>query len=173
MIIAIVEFIAIVVLVILLFIAKNPPVDPLDEYGSLDEYCQIYEDERCEEETYDETDDYANLYIDHEVFGDSFLNTYARILKSEPIPLDSFYSFVILSEYYTDKHSDNLITGENNPTTYYASSREIETNQYLYPGNVLRTIKIDIPEEGCATFDFSADFSLLQYYHLEEGACDA
>lgn len=170
------ELILIVVFLILYLTTKNRSFDPIaDDDYSLHEYCQIYDDkERCENEDYYEweADDSLGFYIDPEIYGDAFSKTYVNILNEVPISRDDFSNFIVLSEYYTDEYFEDPISGENEPSTYYASIREAKTDSYLYPYNLTRSIDIDIPNEGCAVFNFSVDFSSLKSYELKEESCD-
>ena len=168
------ELIPIVIFLILYLTTKNRSFDSIaDDDYSLHEYCQIYEDERCEE-NYDESEDdnFSNFYIDPEIYSEAFLKTYANILNGMPISPDVFANFTILSEYYSDEYYETPISGEYEPATYYASTQKTKTDQYAYPYNLIRNISIDIPNEGCAVFDFSPDFSLLQNYTLKEEGCN-
>ena len=174
----IIELILIVVFLILYLTAKSNTPDYSDDSDgtTLYEYCQLYDDEELcenEDEYYDqEAYNDSDFYVDPEMYSDEFLNTYADILNGVPISHDRFTNFIILSEYYSDEYYKTPISGENEPTTYHASIRDTKTDLYLYPYNLVRNISIDIPNEGCAVFDFSVDFSFLKNYTLMEEGCN-
>lgn len=168
-----IELIAIIVLSVLTTqISRRLSV----ESGDLYDYCLIEEadDEICDKYFDEARTDYDISYVDPELYGDVFLSTYANIKNGRPISEDDFYSFVSLSEYYTDNHITTAISGENIPSTYFASSsRDRERENYAYPYGVVRRISLEIPNEGCAVFDFFPNFSYLYKYTLEiEESCN-
>ena len=171
--IIVIELILIIVFSILT-ISTNTESN-LSDNAEVFEYCQTddFDSEICDA-YYDElTAEYDTHYVDPEIYGETFLSTYAAIKAGKPVPLEYFDSFVTLSEYYNDEHLTGYISGENNPVTYYASTSHHQDDvNDIYPYNVTRHIFIDIPEEGCAKFDFSPNFSFLYSYSLEDDNCN-
>ncbi|MBQ3470472.1 hypothetical protein IJH23_02050 [Candidatus Saccharibacteria bacterium] len=172
--ITILEVVAAVILIMLKFNLEPKKYSIMDEFDSLNEYCQIYDDENCEEYQDDnpKTDFFYNIPISQEASKDFLPLIYASILNKTQISHDSFMLFVALSNSFGDNFYYDPISGKNEPVMYHAINREIESSKDRYPFNYLRSIRIDIPNEGCAIFDFSPDFSLLQDYELLEGSCD-